>query len=55
MDWQQLIVTLIGIGIGVLILWRIICACRYHRTNPCGHCGKNCPLRTDHKEKESTQ
>ncbi|MEG0789869.1 MAG: hypothetical protein RSB23_07335 [Alistipes sp.] len=52
MGWQEIAVAIVGFAVGILIVWRAICAVRHKDYNPCAGCDKQCPLKTGRKKKE---
>lgn len=50
MEWQDLIVAVVGIGVAVYLLRRLFCGRK--RSNGCASCSKECPVRDLLRKKE---
>ncbi len=45
MNWQNVVVAIIGVAVAAAVVWRVVCMFRSKRFDPCRGCQKDCPLK----------
>lgn len=55
MDWQQIIVWIVGVAVGLLLIKRVVDIVFRHRRITCGKCTADCPMKTNGKHRRRNE